>query len=87
MTTHTIYSGPADGWQLTITARAGLGRWIVQFRYTKNVQAKTRTGAWMARGFWLGTQFSPDEGSDARTIAEAWLLANPVPVPGAGVKL
>ena len=80
----TIYTGPADGWNLAITARAGLARWIVKFEYTKNGQAKTRTGAWMARGFWVGTQFSPDGGSDARAIAEAWLLANPV--PGVGVR-
>ena len=82
MTTRTIYTGPADGWGLAITARAGLARWIVKFEYTKNGQAKTRTGAWMARGSWVGTQFSPELGSEARAIAEAWLLANPVPMPG-----
>ena len=78
----TIYTGPADGWQLVITARAGLARWIVKFEYTKNGQAKTRTGAWLARGSWVVFQFSPELGSEARAIAEAWLLANPVPVPG-----
>ena len=86
MTTHAIYNGPADGWHLAITACAGLTRWIVKFEYTKNGQAKTRTGAWLACGRWVSTQFSPDGGSDARAIAEVWLLANPVPVPGAGVK-
>ena len=86
MTTRTVYTGPADGWNLAITARAGLARWIVKFEHTKNGQAKTRTGAWLACGRWVSTQFSPGGGSEARAIAEAWLLANPVPVPGAGVK-
>ena len=86
MNTTTIYSGPADGWHLAISARAALDRWIVKFEYTKNDQAKTRTGAWSARGFWVGTRYHPGHGSEARAIAEAWLLVNPVPVPG-GVKL
>ena len=82
MNTTTIHTGPADGWHLVITARAGLARWIVKFQYTKNGQAKTRAGAWLACGRWVSTQFSPDGGSEARAIAEAWLRAHPVPVPG-----
>jgi hypothetical protein len=82
MNARSIYTGPADGWGLVITARPALGRWIVKFEYTKNGQAKTRTGAWLACGRWVSTRFSPDGGSDARAIAEAWLKAHPVPAPG-----
>ena len=82
----TIYTGLADGWGLVITARPALGQWIVKFEYTRNGQTKTRTGAWLARGAWDPTRYSPDHSSEARAIAESWLKANPVPVPGAGVK-
>jgi hypothetical protein len=82
----TIYTGPADGWGLVITARAGLARWIVKFEYTRRGQIKTRTGAWLDFRAWDSTRYSPDHSSEARTIAEAWLRANPVPAPGAGGK-
>ena len=87
MNTTTIYSGPSNDCndcQLLVTARAGLARWIVKFEYTRKGQTKTRTGAWFARGAWDPTRYSPDEGSEARAIAEAWLLANSV--PGVGVR-
>ena len=82
MTTTTIYTGSADGWHLTITARAGLGRWVLEFAFIKNGPSKKRTGVWLAGGRWDPSRWLPDHGSDARAIAEAWLLANPVPVPG-----
>ncbi|MCE2836638.1 MAG: hypothetical protein LW834_06720 [Cyanobium sp. 49614_E6] len=86
MNTRTIYTGPADGWHLAITARAGMGRWIVKFEHIKSSRVKSRIGAWLADGRWHSTLWSPDLGSEARAIAETWLLANPVPVFGAGVK-
>ena len=86
MTTRTIYHGPADGWRLVITARGALGRWSVKFEFTKINRKKIRVGAWLADKRWHPTLWSPDLGSEARAIAEAWLLSNPVPVPGAGVK-
>ena len=82
MTTRTIYTGPADGWGLAITARAALGRWSVKFEFTKSNRKKIRVGAWLADKRWHPTLWFPGLGSDARAIAEAWLLANPVPVPG-----
>ena len=86
MTTHTIYTGPADGWHLTITAHAGLARWIVRFEHTKGSRVKSRVGTWLAAGRWHTALWSPYLGSEARAIAEAWLRTHPVPVPGVGVK-
>ena len=81
--TLTIYSGPADGWHLAITARAAsTGRWSVKFEFTKSNRKEIRVGAWLADRRWHPTLWSPDLGSEARAIAEAWLKANPVPVPG-----
>ena len=82
----TINTGPADGWHLVITARAGLARRALEFAFIRNGPSKKRTGVWLAGGRWDSTRWSPDLGSEARAIAETWLLANPVPAPGAGVK-
>ncbi len=82
MTTHIIYAGPADGWNLAITARPALGRWIVKFEFTKSNRKKIRVGAWLADKRWHPTLWSPGLGSEARAIAESWLKANPVPVLG-----
>lgn len=85
MTEHTrqIFTGPADGWYLTITFRAGLDRWMVTFKFAKGERLKTRTGAWFHAGSWDPTQWRPDSGSEARAIAEAWLRDHPVPATGA----
>lgn len=85
MTQHPriIFTGQADGWMLTITVRAALDRWIMKFDYTKSLQLKTRTGAWLHPGRWDPTQYGPESGSEARTIAETWLRNHPVPAPGA----
>jgi hypothetical protein len=86
MNTRTIYTGLADGGHLTITARAGLARWVLEFAFIRNGPSKMRTGVWLAAGRWDSTRWSPDLGSEARAIAESWLRAHPVPVPGAGVQ-
>ncbi len=85
MTEHTrqIFTGPADGWDLAISVRAGLGRWMVTFEFRKPPQLKTRTGAWFHSGYWSTVRWRPDPGSEARAIAEAWLHDHPVPAPGA----
>ena len=33
----TIYTGPADGWNLAITARPAMGRWIVPISLTNSI--------------------------------------------------
>lgn len=85
MTQHTrqIFTGSADSWDLAISVRAGLGRWMVTFEFRRNGQVKTRTGAWLNLGRWDSTRYNPEPGSEARAIAEAWLRDHPVPAPGA----
>ena len=87
MTTRTVYTGPADGWHLTITARDAVGRWALKFSYSATSgRKKDRHTNWIDGIGWGLRQWQPQPDSEARAIAEAWLLANPVPVPGAGVK-
>ena len=87
MNTHTIYSGPASGWHLTITARAAMDRWALKFVFSSNSgRTKVEHTTWSRAGGWNPRAWQPMPGTDARVIAEAWLVANPVPVPGAGVK-
>ena len=79
----TIYTGPADGWHLTITARPAVGRWVLKFTYsTDNSRTKDEYTTWINGIGWGLRQWQPLADSEARAIAETWLLANPVPVPG-----
>jgi hypothetical protein len=88
MNTTTIYSGPADGWHLVISARPAMGRWALKLTFTSDSgRTKTEHTTWSRASGWNPTAWHPLPGSDARAIAEAWLLANPVPVPALGVKL
>ena len=83
MNTTTIYSGPADGWHLAISARPAMGCWALKFAFTSDSgRTKLEHTAWSRSGGWNPTVWQPLLGSQTRTIAEAWLLANPVPVPG-----
>jgi hypothetical protein len=78
----TIYTGPADGWHLTITARAAVGRWALKFTYsTTSGRKKDRHTTWIDKIGWGLRQWQPLADSETRAIAEAWLKANPVPVP------
>ena len=87
MNTHTIHTGHADGWHLAITARPAMGRWALRFAFTSDSgRTKVEHTTWSRASGWNPRAWHPLPGSDARAIAEAWLLANPVPVPGAGVK-
>lgn len=87
MTTHTVYTGPADGWNLTITARPAMYRWALKFAFTSaSGRTKLEHTTWSRSGGWNPKTWHPLPGSDAHAIAEDWLLANPVLVPGAGVK-
>ena len=83
MNTRTVYTGPADGWHLAITARAAVGRWALGFIFTSaSGRIKTEYTTWSRNGGWNPTAWHSLPGSETRAIAEAWLLANPVPVPG-----
>ena len=83
MTTRTIYTGPADGRNLNITARAAMGRWALGFIFTSaSGRTKAEYTTWSRASGWNLTAWHPLPGSETRAIAEAWLLANPVPVPG-----
>ena len=83
MNTHTIYTGPADGWHLDITARAAMGRWALRFIFTSaSDRTKAEYTTWSRNGGWNPRTWHPLPSSETRAIAEAWLLANPVPVPG-----
>ena len=87
MNTHTIYTGPADGWHLTITARAALDRWALKFSFTSTSgRTEAERTTWSRATGWNPKTWHPLPGSEVRAIAEAWLRANPVPVPGAGVR-
>ena len=86
MNTTTVYNGPADGWHLAITARAAIGRWALKFTYSTTQRKKDRHTTWINGIGWGLRQWQPLADSEARAIAEAWLRANPVPVPGAGAK-
>ena len=83
MNTHTIYTGPADGWNLDITARATMDRWALKFTFTSTSnRTEAEYTTWSRASGWNPKAWQPLPGSDARAIAEAWLKANPVPVPG-----
>lgn len=87
MNTRTVYAGPADGWHLTIFARAATGLWALRFAFTSNSgRTEVEHTTWSRAGGWNPKVWHSLPGSETRAIAEAWLLANPVPVPGAGVK-
>ena len=86
MTPHTIYTGPADGWHLTITARPAMARWALRFAFTSDSGRTQVEHTTWSRAGWNPRAWHPLPGSKARVIAETWLVANPVPVPGAGVK-
>lgn len=87
MTTRTIYTGPAEGWHLTITTRAAMGRWALKFAFTSTSgRTKVEHTTWSRASGWNPKAWHPLPGSETCVIAEAWLLANPVPVPGVGVK-
>ena len=83
----TIYTGPADGWQLVITARAAMDRWALKFSFTSTGgRTEAEHTTWSRATGWNLNAWHPLPGSEARAIAEAWLLAHPVPAHGAGVK-
>jgi hypothetical protein len=87
MTTHAIYSGPADGWHLAIVARPAMGRWALKIAFTSDSgRTNLKHTTWSRSGGWNPKAWQPLLGSQTRTIAEDWLLANPVPVPALGVK-
>jgi len=87
MNTRTVYTGTADGWGLAITARPAMGRWVLKFAYsTTSGRKKVEHTTWIDRIGWGLRQWQPLPDSEARAIAEAWLRAHPVPVPGAGVQ-
>ena len=87
MNTTTIYNGPADGWNLAITARAALGRWALGFIFASaSGRTKTEYTTWSRNGGWNTRAWHPLPGSETRAIAEAWLKANPVLGRGAWVK-
>ena len=87
MTTHTIYTGPADGWHLAITARAAMDRWALKFSFTSTSgRTEAEHTTWSRATGWNPKTWHPLPGTEVCAIAEAWLLTNPVPAPGAGVK-
>ena len=87
MTTTTIYTGPADGWHLAITARPAMSRWALNFAFTSDSgRTKLEHTTWSRSDGWNPRAWQPLPGSEVRTIAKTWLFANPMPVPGTGGK-
>jgi hypothetical protein len=85
MNTITIYTGPADGWHLAITARPAMGRWALKFAFTFDSGRTTlEHTTWSRSDGWNPKAWQPLPGSQTRTIAETWLFANTVPVPRTG---
>jgi hypothetical protein len=87
MNTITIYTGPADGWHLAITARPAMGRWALKLAFMSDSgRTKLEHTTWSRSDGWNPKAWQPLPGSQTRIIAETWLFANPVPAPWMGVK-